>query len=162
MAAESLYSFSVRDLSGQSIKMDAFQGKVLLIVNVASQCGFTPQYDGLEKLQKKYGDRGFAVLGFPCNQFGGQEPGSEKEIQTFCETSFGITFPMFAKIDVNGPGADPLFQFLKSKSKGLLGTAGIKWNFTKFLISKDGQKIKRFAPQATPESISPDIEELLS
>lgn len=162
MTNESLYSLTVRDLSGHSVGMDRFQGKVLLIVNVASQCGFTPQYSGLEKLHRTYGDRGFAVLGFPCNQFGAQEPGSEKEIQTFCETSFGVTFPMFAKIDVNGDQADPLFQFLKSRSKGLLGSKSIKWNFTKFLVSRDGQKVKRFAPQATPESISPAIEEFLS
>jgi len=134
---------------------------VLLIVNVASHCGFTPQYKGLETLQEKYHDRGFDVLAFPCNQFGAQEPGTEKEIQQFCETHYGVTFPLFAKIDVNGDNAAPLYRHLKTAKKGLLGTEAIKWNFTKFLVNRNGNVVARYAPNDTPESIAADIEKQL-
>jgi glutathione peroxidase len=130
-------------------------------VNVASECGYTPQYAGLEALYRKYKDRGFEVLGFPCNQFGGQEPGDEKQIKSFCETRFDVSFPLFAKIDVNGPGTHPLYEFLKSAEPGLFGTEAIKWNFTKFLVAKDGSVRKRYAPQTKPEAIAADIETAL-
>lgn len=134
---------------------------MLLVVNTASRCGFTPQYAGLERLHEDLSPRGFAVLGFPCNQFGAQEPGEATEIAQFCETNFGVRFPMFAKVEVNGPGAHPLFKWLKREAKGLLGSQRIKWNFTKFLIDRDGSVVRRYAPNATPESIRPDIERLL-
>ncbi len=156
-----LYDFKVKNIEGQEIALSQFKDQVLLIVNVASQCGFTPQYAGLQNLQKKYAVKGFNVLGFPCNQFGGQEPGTEKEVAAFCETSFGVTFPMFAKIEVNGAGTHPLYQYLKSEEKGLLGTEAIKWNFTKFLVDKKGNVVKRFAPQTKPEDLEKDIEKLL-
>ena len=155
------YDFKVDDIHGKPVKLDRYQGRVLLVVNVASQCGFTPQYAGLQALQEKYQARGFDVLGFPCNQFGAQEPGSEAEIATFCETSFGVTFPMFAKVDVNGDSAAALYQWLKKEKPGLLGSQAIKWNFTKFLVDRDGAVLKRYAPNDTPESIAPDIEKLL-
>ena len=136
-------------------------GKVLLVVNTASKCGFTPQYDGLEALWQKYGDRGFEVLAFPCNQFGGQEPGSAEQIEEFCKVNFGLSFPLMAKIEVNGPGETPLYSWLKSEAPGLMGTKSIKWNFTKFLIGRDGKVVKRYAPTDKPESIARDIEKLL-
>jgi len=157
----SVHDFTVTDIWGDAVPLTRFKGEVLLIVNVASQCGFTPQYKGLEALHEKYHDRGFAVLGFPCNQFGGQEPGSEKEIAQFCETNYGVTFPLFAKVDVNGDKADPLYRHLKNEKKGLLGTEAIKWNFTKFLVDRDGNVLKRYAPNDTPESIGPDLEKAL-
>jgi glutathione peroxidase len=147
------YDFSARTLAGGDVELASFRGKVALIVNVASRCGFTPQYTGLEALYRKFKDQGFVVLGFPCNQFGKQEPGTEAEIQAFCETKFEVSFPMFAKVEVNGDGAHPLYQYLKKVAPGFLGTTGIKWNFTKFLVSRDGKTITRFPPQSTPESL---------
>ena len=158
----SVHDFTVDDSHGKPVPLDRYKGELLLIVNVASQCGFTPQYKGLEALQKRFHDRGFDVLGFPCNQFGGQEPGTESEIATFCETSFGVTFPMFSKVDVNGDTAAPLYRHLKSARPGLLGTEAIKWNFTKFLVGRDGQVIKRFAPNDPPEKLRADIEAALA
>ena len=157
----SLYETHVNDILGNDVAMERYRGKVLLIVNVASRCGFTPQYEGLQALYQQYAGRGLEVLGFPCNQFGAQEPGSEAEIQDFCTTSFGVEFPMFAKIDVNGSAAHPLYQFLKSEHPGLLGTESIKWNFTKFLVDREGNVVERYAPTATPESLAKDIEKLL-
>ena len=156
-----VHDFTVDDIGGMPVPLDRYKGKVLLIVNVASQCGFTPQYQGLEALQKRFHERGFDVLGFPCNQFGAQEPGTEAEIASFCETSFGVTFPLFRKVDVNGEHAAPLYKHLKSARPGLLGTEAIKWNFTKFLVGRDGRVIARYAPNDTPESIAPDIERQL-
>lgn len=150
-------STPVRTLTGQDTDLSAYQGKVLLIVNTASKCGLTPQYEGLEALYKKYGDQGLEILGFPCNQFGSQEPGSESEIQEFCQINYGVSFPMHAKIDVNGDGTHPVFQQLKKAAPGLLGSKGIKWNFTKFLVAKDGTIVTRFAPQTKPEDIEKDI-----
>ena len=157
----SLYDIDVTTIDGKTQKMDAYRGKTLLIVNVASECGFTPQYAGLEALYEKYKDRGFTVLGFPCNQFGRQEPGTEEQIQTFCSRTYGVSFPLFAKIDVNGKDAHPLYQLLKSEQKGILGSEAIKWNFTKFLVGPDGTVKKRYAPNDTPESIAADIEKQL-
>ncbi|WP_419808137.1 glutathione peroxidase [Sphingomonas sp.] len=151
----------VRAADGGQVSLDTWRGKVLLIVNTASKCGFTPQYEGLEDLHRHYGDRGFEVLGFPCNQFGAQEPGDAAEIANFCSTVFDVTFPMFAKIDVNGAAADPLFQRLKEQAPGVLGSRGIKWNFTKFLIDRDGQAVRRYAPTVKPEALTADIEALL-
>jgi glutathione peroxidase len=159
--ADSIYSFRVKNIQGEDVSLEKYKGKALLIVNVASQCGFTPQYEGLEKLYRKYSAKGFEVLGFPCNQFGAQEPGSEQEIKSFCETRFNVTFPMFAKVDVNGKDAAPLYQYLKKEEKGLLGTEGIKWNFTKFLVDKNGAVVDRFAPTTTPESLEKEVEKLL-
>ena len=153
--------FSARDLSGSDVPLAQFRGRVLLVVNTASRCGFTPQYAGLERLHEDLSPRGFAVLGFPCNQFGAQEPGEAAEIAQFCETNFGVRFPMFAKVEVNGPGAHPLYQWLKREAKGLLGSQAIKWNFTKFLIGRDGNVVRRYAPNTTPEAIRADIERLL-
>jgi len=155
------YATPVQTLSGQSGTLAPYQGKVLLVVNTASQCGFTPQYKGLEELHRSYRERGLVVLGFPCDQFGHQEPGTAEEIASFCETNYGVTFPMHAKIEVNGPDAHPLFVRLKEKAPGLLGTKAIKWNFTKFLVDRSGNVVERYAPNATPESIAPDIEKLL-
>lgn len=157
----SIYDIEVRTIDGQSQKMDAYRGKTLLIVNVASQCGFTPQYEGLQALYEQNRDKGFAVLGFPCNQFGHQEPGSEAEIQSFCSTTYNVTFPLFAKIDVNGDRAHALYRHLKSEKKGLLGSEAIKWNFTKFLVGPDGAVLKRYAPTDTPESIGADLKSVL-
>ena len=157
----SIYDIEVRAIDGQPQKMDAYRGKTLLIVNVASQCGFTPQYEGLQTLYEEYRDKSFAVLGFPCNQFGHQEPGSETEIQRFCSTTYNVTFPLFAKIDVNGGTAHPLYRHLKSEKKGLLGSEAIKWNFTKFLVGPDGTVLKRYAPTDTPESIGADLKPVL-
>ena len=147
---------------GQPIRLDHYRGKVLLVVNVASQCGFTPQYAGLEALYRKYQDRGFVVLGFPCNQFGRQEPGADRDIHEFCTENYNVTFPLFGKVDVNGPGAHPLFSFLKSQKSGLLGTGAIKWNFTKFLIDRAGQVVFRFGPPSTPDAIEPHVVRLLA
>jgi glutathione peroxidase len=157
----SLHDIVARRLDGTERDLSEFRGQVLLIVNVASRCGFTPQYTGLEALYRKYKDKGFAVLGFPCNQFGAQEPGSEAEIGAFCSTSFDVTFPLFAKIEVNGAGAHPLYQLLKKARPGVLGTEGIKWNFTKFLVDRAGNVVARHAPKDTPESLATAIESLL-
>ena len=154
---DSIYSYKVKTIDGQEQSLGAYQGKMLLIVNVASQCGFTPQYDGLEALYEKYKEQGLEVLGFPCNQFGSQEPGTEQDIKQFCETRFSVKFPLFAKVEVNGPNTAPLYSFLKKKEKGLLGTEAIKWNFTKFLVDRDGTVLKRYAPQTTPASIGKDL-----
>jgi len=156
-----VHDFSARAIDGLDRSLTEYKGKVLLIVNVASKCGFTPQYTGLEALQRKYADRGFAVLGFPCDQFGHQEPGNEDEIRNFCSLNYDVTFPMFAKIEVNGAGAHPLYEHLKFSAKGVLGTEGIKWNFTKFLIDREGHVVRRYAPTDKPESLAADIEALL-
>ncbi|HZF29926.1 MAG TPA: glutathione peroxidase [Gammaproteobacteria bacterium] len=155
------YDFTATDIDGRARPLREFEGQALLIVNVASKCGFTPQYAGLEALWQKYRGRGFAVLGFPCNQFGHQEPGDETAIKQFCETSFGASFPLFAKIDVNGAGAHPLYQWLKGEKAGVLRTEAIKWNFTKFLVDRDGGPVKRYAPTDTPEKIDKDVAALL-
>lgn len=157
----SVYDFTVNDIHGKPVKLDRYKGKVMLIVNTASECGFTPQYKGLEALHEKLAGKGLAVLGFPCNQFGAQEPGDEKQIETFCEVNYGVTFPMFAKIDVNGDGAAPLYKFLKKEKPGLLGSEAIKWNFTKFLVDRDGHVVERYAPKTEPSEITADIEKLL-
>jgi glutathione peroxidase len=153
-----VYAFSAKSIDGREVPLSEFQGKVLLVVNVASKCGFTPQYEGLEKLQETFGPQGFAVLGFPCNQFGSQEPGTEADIQQFCTLTYGVKFPMFAKVDVNGTGTHPLYEFLKKEEPGVLGTEAIKWNFTKFLVGKDGKVVKRFAPTTKPEELAAPIE----
>ncbi len=157
----SIYEHGVRTIDGQDTTLEAYKGKVLLIVNVASKCGFTPQYAGLEALYEEYADRGFAVLGFPCNQFGHQEPGTEADIQSFCSLTYDVSFPMFAKVDVNGPDAHPLYQELKAAQKGVLGSEGVKWNFTKFLVDRDGQVVGRFGSIDKPESLKKKIEALL-
>ena len=157
----SIYDFSVKDIHGKERKLDQYKDKVMLIVNVASECGFTPQYKGLEAMYEKLHSRGLEVLGFPCNQFGAQEPGTAEEIESFCELNYGVTFPLFAKIDVNGDNAAPLYKYLKKEKPGLLGTEAIKWNFTKFLVDRDGNVVKRYAPNDTPESIAGDIEKSL-
>jgi glutathione peroxidase len=159
--ASPLYELEATRIDGSAGKLSDYQGKVLLVVNVASQCGFTPQYEGLEALYRQYREKGFEVLGFPCDQFGHQEPGNESEIQSFCVKNFGVTFPLYSKIEVNGPGAHPVYQFLKTEKKGLLGTEGIKWNFTKFLVDRAGNVVKRFAPTDTPASIAASVEKLL-
>jgi glutathione peroxidase len=151
----------VETICGDMQKLADYAGKVLLIVNVASKCGFTPQYEGLEALYRANKDKGFAVLGFPCNQFGGQEPGDETEIANFCKTSYDVTFPLFSKIDVNGPNAHPLYRLLKSEAPGVIGTEAIKWNFTKFLVDREGRVVKRYASIDKPETIAKDIEDLL-
>ena len=153
--------FTVTTKRGEEVDLDSKLGKVLLVVNTASKCGFTPQYDGLEKLYQDFGDRGFEVLGFPCNQFGGQEPGNADEIEEFCKVNFGLTFPLMAKVDVNGPDASPLFDWMKKEAPGLMGSKSIKWNFTKFLIDREGNVVKRYAPTDSPASIAKDIEKLL-
>ena len=157
----SVYDYSASRLDGSVEKLDAYRGQVLLIVNTASACGFTPQYAGLEALYEKLHSAGLTVLGFPCNQFGAQEPGAEAQIGAFCQKNYGVTFPMFAKIDVNGDNAHPLYKYLKDAKPGLLGTEGIKWNFTKFLIDRDGEPVARFAPQTKPEELEKPIQELL-
>ena len=159
---KNIYEFSCEDSSGQTIDLSDFKGKTLLIVNTASQCGFTPQYEGLQKLQNNYSSEVFSVLAFPCNQFGGQEPGTNEQITEFCSLNYGNTFPIFSKIDVNGENAHPLFNFLTSEKKGLLGTQKIKWNFTKFLINKDGEPVNRYGSSTTPEQIQSDIEKLIN
>ena len=153
----SIYDFEVKTISGEIITMNAFKNKVLLIVNVASKCGFTEQYAGLENLYQKYKDKRLVILGFPCNQFMNQEPLNEEEIKSFCSLTYGVTFPMFSKIDVNGENTHPLYQYLKEAKKGLLGSEAIKWNFTKFLVDKNGTVINRYAPATKPESLEVDI-----
>ena len=156
------YDFTATDIDGSTRPLDQFRGKVLLIVNVASQCGFTPQYAGLEELAREYGSRGLVVLGFPCDQFGHQEPGDEAEIKDFCSLRYDVTFPMFSKVDVNGSDAHPLWTWLKDEKGGFLGIDAIKWNFTKFLVGRDGHVIKRYAPTETPASLAGDIEAALA
>jgi glutathione peroxidase len=157
MTAQSLYDFEARTIDGQTRRLGDLKGHVVLIVNTASECGFTPQFAGLEKLWAKYKDRGLAVVGFPSNEFGGQDPGNDEQIASFCQVNYGVSFPMMSKIEVNGANAHPLYQWLKQQAPGLLGTQGIKWNFTKFLVGRDGQVIKRYAPNDTPESLEKDI-----
>lgn len=156
-----IYDVSVTTIEGRQTTLAPFKGKVALIVNVASKCGFTPQYDDLEKLYRKYADKGFVILGFPCNQFGGQEPGSAEEIISFCRLNYGVTFPMFAKIDVNGPNTHPLYALLKKERPGILGSGAIKWNFTKFLIDRSGNVAHRFSPSTQPTEIESKIISLL-
>jgi glutathione peroxidase len=160
-AMTSVLDFSAKAIDGQDVPLQEFAGKVLLIVNTASKCGFTPQYEGLEALHRKYGPLGFEVLGFPCNQFGAQEPGDESEIANFCKLTYDVDFPMFAKIDVNGDTAHPLFKWLKKAAPGLLGSEAIKWNFTKFLVDRGGQVRERFSPTTKPEALGGEIEKLL-
>jgi glutathione peroxidase len=157
----SVYDFTVKTIRGKEQSLADYKGKVLLIVNTASKCGFTPQYKELQELYEQYRDRGFVVLGFPCNQFGHQEPGTEEEIEQFCQVNYGVTFPMFAKVDVNGENAHPLFQYLKEKASGVLGTKVIKWNFTKFLVDRNGNVVARFASQTRPSELKSEIEKLL-
>ncbi|QSO50677.1 glutathione peroxidase [Alicyclobacillus curvatus] len=157
-----VYDFTVTTANGELQPLEAYRGEVLLIVNTASKCGFTPQYKGLQQLYGEFQGQGFRVLGFPCNQFASQEPGTDEEIQQFCELNYQVTFPVFAKIDVNGPSADPLYKYLTHSAPGVLGTEGIKWNFTKFLIDRTGNVVKRFAPNTTPESIRDAIAEMVS
>jgi glutathione peroxidase len=157
----SIYDFEVKDIHGKAVPLSRYKGKVLLIVNTASKCGFTPQYKGLEALHQKYHARGLEVLGFPCNQFGAQEPGTEDEIASFCELNFGVTFPLFAKVDVNGDDAAPLYRHLKQAKPGLLGSEAIKWNFTKFLVDRKGNVVERFAPNTEPDALAGDVEKLL-
>lgn len=157
----SIYDFSAKTIDGDEQKLSAYEGKTLLVVNVASKCGFTPQYAGLEALYKKYRDRGLVVLGFPCDQFGHQEPGDEAEIKNFCSLTYDVKFPLFAKIEVNGDKTHPLYRFLKKQAKGLLGSEAVKWNFTKFLVDADGKVLRRYAPTDTPERIGKDLAKLL-
>ena len=157
----SIYSFSARTLGGEEVSLEQYRGKVLLVVNTASECGFTPQYAGLQKVYEAYAGRDFVVLGFPCNQFGKQEPGDATQIGSFCEKNYGVSFPMFEKIDVNGANAHPLYRYLTGEAPGLLGLEGIKWNFTKFLVGRDGTVVKRYAPVTKPDAITGDIEKLL-
>ena len=158
----SVYDFEALSITGQPVPLSHYKGRVLLIVNTASACGFTPQFGGLEELHKTWGPQGLVVLGFPCNQFGSQDPGSNEEIAEFCQLNFGVSFPMMAKVDVNGVEADPLFQWLCAEAPGLLGSKAIKWNFTKFLVGRDGQVIRRYAPTDTPQSLARDIEKALA
>ena len=157
----SVYSFSARTLNGETLELDHYRDKVLLIVNTASECGFTPQYAGLQQLYERFAARGFEVLGFPCNQFGQQEPGDAAQIGSFCEKNFGVTFPMFEKIDVKGPNAHPLYRHLTEEKPGILGIEAIKWNFTKFLVDRQGGVVKRYAPATKPDALERDIEALL-
>lgn len=157
-----IYQFSTQTLAGKDIRFADYEGKVLLIVNTASQCGFTPQYEGLQELHEAYADKGLVVIGFPCNQFGAQEPGSAKEITEFCELNYGVSFLMSQKVDVNGPDAHPIFKYLSSEAKGVLGTESIKWNFTKFLVDRAGNVVKRYAPTTKPVELVDDIEAVLA
>jgi len=161
MPATSIYDFEALSITGQPAHLSTQKGKVLLIVNTASACGFTPQFTGLEKRWQDYRDRGLVIVGFPSNEFGGQDPGANEEIASFCEINYGVSFPMMAKVQVNGAEAHPLWQWLKAQAPGLLGTEGVKWNFTKFLVGRDGQVLKRYAPHDTPESLRKDIEKAL-
>lgn len=156
-----VYQFHAQSLAGSPVDLQQYRGKVLLIANTASACGFTPQYKELERLYRQYQERGLVVLGFPCNQFGRQEPGDAAQIGAFCEKNYGVSFPLFAKVDVNGPAAHPLFAFLKAQAPGLLGTQSVKWNFTKFLVKKDGSVYRRYAPRTPPQEMIGDIERLL-
>lgn len=160
--AKNIYEYSVKNASGDNVDMSQYKGKVVLVVNVASKCGFTPQYKGLEELYKEFKDSGLVILGFPCNQFGSQEPGNESEIQQFCSLTYDVSFPIMSKINVNGSDAAPIYDFLKSSAPGFLGTEIIKWNFTKFLVGKDGKVIKRYAPNTEPKEITEDIKKALS
>jgi len=162
MSAQSVYDFEARSISGKDIVLSQFKGQVMLIVNTASKCGFTPQFGGLEELHKTYAGKGLAVLGFPCNQFGSQDPGADGEIAEFCQVNYGVSFPMMGKIDVNGLQAHPLYKWLSAEAPGLLGSKSIKWNFTKFLVGKDGQVIKRYAPLDKPVDLAKDIEAALA
>ncbi len=157
----SVYDFSAKNIQGKDLPLSEYRGKVLLIVNVASQCGFTPQYTGLQKLYEQYQPKGLEILGFPCNQFGAQEPGTEAEIKSFCDLNFGVKFPLFSKIDVNGDKAHPLYKYLTKDLPGILGTEGIKWNFTKFLVDREGNPVKRYGSGDKPEGMQKDIEKLL-
>jgi glutathione peroxidase len=157
----SIYDFKVISPDGAEVSLDRYRGKVLLIVNTASRCGFTPQYQGLEDLYRRYRNRGLVVLGFPCNQFGAQEPGSAEDIRSFCTVNYGVSFPMFAKIEVNGEQADPLYKYLKGQAKGILGSTAIKWNFTKFLVNRQGEIVDRYGSATKPEQLAPAIESLL-
>ena len=159
--SSNVFDFSCSTSSGDERSLADYRGKILLVVNTASKCGFTPQFAGLEEMYEKYRERGLEILGFPCNQFGKQDPGSNEEITEFCQLNYGVSFPMFGKIEVNGRGADPLYQHLKKAAPGALGTRGIKWNFTKFLINRDGEVLKRFSPATTPAQIEKEIERLL-
>ncbi len=161
-AEKTVYDFKAKDITGKDVALDAFKGKVVLIVNTASKCGFTPQFAGLEELYKQYAGRGLAVVGFPSNQFLSQDPGSDDQIAEFCQVNYGVSFPMMSKIDVNGPGAHPLYQWLAAEAPGLLGIKSIKWNFTKFLVGKDGKVIRRYAPSDTPAGLAKDIEAALA
>jgi glutathione peroxidase len=161
MPAASIHDFTVTNIDGVPVSLGDYRGKVLLIVNVASRCGYTPQYRGLEALYRRHRDRGFVVLGFPCDQFGHQEPGTDAEIRDFCSLTYDVTFPMFSKVKVNGDDADPLYVYLKSRKKGLLGSEAIKWNFTKFLVNRGGEVVRRFAPADAPEAIERDVSKLL-
>ena len=160
--SSSIYDFSAQGIDGKPVALKKFKGKVLLIVNTASECGFTPQFAGLEQLASDYKDRGLVVVGFPCNQFGHQDPGANSEIESFCQLNYGVTFPMMEKVDVNGAKAHPLWKWLKSEKPGVLGTEAIKWNFTKFLVGKDGHVVKRFAPNDEPDKLRADIEAALA
>ncbi len=157
----SIYDFTAKTLDGKDVSLADFKGKALLIVNTASKCGFTPQYEGLEKLYEDYKDKGLTILGFPCNQFGAQEPGSASEIGAFCMKNYGVSFPMFEKVEVNGDGAHPLYNWLKAEKPGILGTRNIKWNFTKFLVNREGEVVERFAPLAKPADLAKPIEKIL-
>jgi len=157
-----VYDFEAQQIDGKTVPLSRFKGRVLLVVNTASACGYTPQFGGLEELHRAYGDKGLVVVGFPCNQFGAQDPGSDSEIAEFCQLNYGVSFPMMSKVDVNGPAAHPLFQWLTKQAPGLLGSTAIKWNFTKFLVGKDGQVIKRYAPQDEPATLKKDIEKALA
>lgn len=159
--SENIYSYKVKAHDGSEVLLEQYRGKVLLIVNVASKCGFTPQYKGLEDLYLKYKQQGLIILGFPCNQFGGQEPGSETEIQQFCKLNYGVTFPVYAKVHVNGGQTEPVYQWLKKSAPGFLGTEAVKWNFTKFLVNKEGHVVKRFAPTDEPQKIDADIQKII-
>lgn len=161
-AMSTVYDFEAQQIDGKSVPLSKFKGKVMLIVNTASACGYTPQFAGLEELHKTYGKKGLVVLGFPCNQFGAQDPGSDEEIAGFCQLNYGVSFPMMSKIDVNGAQAHPLFQWLVQEAPGFLGTKNIKWNFTKFLVGKDGQVLKRYSPQDAPASLAKDVEKALA
>ena len=160
--ASTIYDFEAQQIGGKTVPLAQFRGKPLLIVNTASACGFTPQFAGLEELHRRYGDRGLVVLGFPCNQFGAQDPGSNEEIASFCQVNYGVSFPMMTKVDVNGPEAHPLYRWLTAEAPGLLGSKAVKWNFTKFLVGKDGRVLKRYAPQDAPEKLAKDIEAALA
>jgi len=157
----SIYEFSATNIKGQEVSLSDYQGKVILIVNTASKCGFTPQFEGLENLHKELEEQGLVILGFPCNQFGSQDPGDDDQIEEFCQLNYGVSFPMFSKIDVNGSEAHPLYAYMKKQARGVLGSKTIKWNFTKFLINKEGDVIQRYAPNDKPENIKVDIQELL-
>jgi glutathione peroxidase len=161
MSDKNLYSFTVKNAANQDTSLESCKGQVVLVVNVASKCGFTPQYTGLEQLFEKYKNQGFTILGFPCNQFGAQEPGSNEEIQSFCKLTYDVSFPVMAKVNVNGSDSAPVYDWLKESAPGILGTEMIKWNFTKFLVGKDGQVIKRYAPNVEPKDIATDIEKAL-